>query len=540
MNVNCRSRFVVLGAGIVGLSLTGQAAPGMTIAPSNPTISIGQTQVFTATGTVTAAGVSAGGEYTCLRLPDGTAQCAGRNQFGQLANGTFDNSSVLTRVNGITTATSVVAGDEFGCAVLAGGTVNCWGLGESGQRGDGTTNTFAADPVPVSGITTAVVIAAGYDHACALLANGAVRCWGSNVDGQLGSPSTPQSGSSVPVTVGGIAGAVAVTAGAYHTCALLQDSTLRCWGRNDQSQLGDGTRNRSASPVRVNGITDAVAVSGGGVHTCAVLRDGTARCWGENEFGQLGDGTTNTASDPVQVAGVTTAVGVSAGWRHACAALADGSVRCWGQNQFGQLGDGTLTNSSTPRTTRGIASATVVTAGWWHHSCALLADGTVQCWGTNEWGQFGNGTTTGSTTPVTMSGTGVRWTSSNVAVATIDSAGRATGTGGGTTTITATDQSGTSASTVLTVRQPPQPVVLTVNKSGLANGQGTVTSSPQGISCGNDCSEPYAIDTVVTLTANPAGLHTGWSGCDSVSGTTCTVAMSSARSVTATFVGMPF
>jgi alpha-tubulin suppressor-like RCC1 family protein len=540
MNSNRQSRLIVLGACIVVLSLTGQAAPGMAIAPSNPTISIGQTQPFTATGTITTAGVSAGGEYTCLRLADGTAQCTGRNQFGQLANGTFNNSSNLTPVNGITTAASVAAGDEFGCAVLAGGTVNCWGLGESGQRGDGSTSTFAANPVPVSGITTAVAIAAGYDHACALLADGTMRCWGSNVDGQLGSPSTPQSGSAVPVTVEGIAGAVAVATGAYHTCALLQDSTLRCWGRNDQAQLGNGTRTSSASPVQVNGITGAVAVSGGGVHTCAVLRDGTAWCWGENEFGQLGDGTTNTASYPVQVIGLTTAVGVSAGWRHACAALAAGSVRCWGQNEFGQLGDGTVTSSSTPRATRGIANATAVTGGWWHHSCALLADGTVQCWGTNDWGQFGNGTTTSSTSPVTMSGTGVLWTSSNVGVATIDAAGRATGIGAGTTTITATDQSGASASSVLTVRQPPQPVVLTVNKSGVANGQGTVTSSPQGISCGSDCSAPYAIDTLVTLTASPAALLSSWSGCDSVSGATCTVAMSSARSVTATFAGMPF
>ena len=540
MNANRRSRVVVLGAALVGLSLAGQAAPDMAIAPSNPTISIGQTQPFTAAGTVTAASVSAGGEYTCLRLPDGTAQCAGRNQFGQLANGTFDNSSVLVPISGMTTATSVVAGDEFGCAVLAGGTVNCWGLGESGQRGDGTTNTFAAGPVPVSGITTAVAVAAGYSHACALLANGAMRCWGSNVDGQLGSPSTPSGGSSVPVAVSGIAGAVAIATGAFHTCALLQDGTLRCWGRNDQAQLGDGTRTSAASPVRVNGITDAVAVSGGGVHTCAVLHDGTARCWGENEFGQLGDGTTNTASEPVQVIGLATAVGISAGWRHACASLADGTVRCWGQNEFGQLGDGTVTNSSTPVAARGIASATAVTAGWWHHSCARLADGTVQCWGSNEWGQFGNGTTTGSTSPVAMSGAGVLWTSSNTAVATIDSAGLATGTGAGTTTITATDQSGASASTVLTVRQPPQPVVLTVNKSGLAGGLGTVASSPQGISCGSDCSEPYDIDTVVTLTASPGALHTGWSGCDSVSGATCTVTMGSARSVTATFVGLPF
>jgi alpha-tubulin suppressor-like RCC1 family protein len=530
---------VTFGVGVLGLSLTGRAAPDLTITPPNPTISVGQLQQFTAAGTVEASGVSAGGEYTCIRLPDGTAQCTGRNQFGQLGNGTFDNSAALVPVTGITTATAVAAGDEFACALLTGGTVACWGLGESGQRGDGTTDTFAAQPVAVSGMTTAVAIAAGYGHACALLADGTMRCWGLNVDGQLGSPSTPQSGSSTPVIVGGITTAVAITAGAFHTCALIEDGTLRCWGRNDQAQLGDGTRTSSSTPLRVNGIVDAVGVSGGDVHTCAALRDGSASCWGENEFGQLGDGTTNTAPSPVQVSGIATAIAVSSGWRHTCAVLADGTVKCWGQNQFGQLGDGTFVDTSTPVPARDISSATAATAGWWHHSCARLADGAVQCWGVNEWGQFGNGTTTGSTSPVGMSGTGISWASSNQAVATITSTGRATGVGAGTTTITATDQSGASASTTLTV-QPPPTVVLTVNKSGLANGQGSVTSSPQGVSCGSDCAEPYAIDPVVTLTASPSMLFSGWSGCDSVSGAACTVTMRSARSVTATFLGLPF
>jgi alpha-tubulin suppressor-like RCC1 family protein len=153
----------------------------------------------------------------------------------------------------------------------------------------------------------------------------------------------------------------------------------------------------------VSGITSAVAVSGGGAHTCAVLSDGTVRCWGENDFGQLGNGTTATATTPVAVAGIASAVDVSAGWRHTCALLGDGTVSCWGQNQFRQLGDGTTTNRTTPVRVSGITSAVSVTAGWWHHSCALLDGSTVRCWGANDWGQFGNGSRTSSSTPVTMS-----------------------------------------------------------------------------------------------------------------------------------------
>src|SRR5438874_5832584 len=181
-------------------------SPGLSVSPPNPTLSVGQTQQFTASGTVTATGISAGGEYTCVGLSNGTAQCTGRNQFGQHADGTLNNSSVLVP-NSLANVARVVAGDEFGCALLQDATVSCWGLGESGQRGDGTFITFSPNPAVVAGLTGVAAVASGYSHACALLSDGSMRCWGGNTNGELGNGTT--SPSAVPVAVNGIANAVA-------------------------------------------------------------------------------------------------------------------------------------------------------------------------------------------------------------------------------------------------------------------------------------------------------------------------------------------
>jgi alpha-tubulin suppressor-like RCC1 family protein len=509
--------------------------PAMSIAPANATIVVGQTLPFTAAGAVGPTNVSAGGEYTCVGMPDGSARCAGRNQFGQLGDGSWTNSSFFVQPRGLTSTKLVAAGDEFSCALLTDGTAACWGLGEKGQRGDGTYNQVALVPVPVQGLVSATALAGGYGHACALLADRTMHCWGSNTNGQLGDPSS--TGSSVPIAVVGLGGVLAIATGAFHTCALMQDHTVRCWGANDNGQLGDGTTTASFTPVTVIGLANVTAIAAGGWHTCAVLADSSVQCWGNNYQGQLGDGTGRPSPTPVQVAGIGSAVEIAAGWAHTCARLSDRTIRCWGEGTSGELGDGAMQNATAPVAVAGISSAVGLTAGWWHHSCALLADGSVRCWGTNDWGQFGNGTTTGSGVPVSMSGPGITWTSSDTTVALINAAGRATAIGPGSATITATDIAGTTASTTLIVNQPH--FTLTVTKAGLARDVADVSSSPGGISCGAKCSYDYVSGTVVTLTASPGALLTSWTGCDAVSGATCTVTMGSARSVTATFVSMP-
>lgn len=507
------------------------AQAAISINPTNPTITTGQTLQLTATGAAVPTMVAAGGEYTCVRLPDGSVRCAGRNQFGQLGDGSWTNQTTLVSVSGIASATTIAAGDEFACALLADGTAMCWGLGEKGQRGDGTNTQIALTPVAVQGLAGATALTAGYAHACALLNDTTVRCWGANTDGQLGDPSS--TGSSVPIPVPNLTGVIAISAGAFHTCALMNDRTVECWGSNGNGQIGDGTTTDAFSPALVGGLSNVAAISGGGAHTCALVADGSLQCWGNNYQGQLGNGTTDPSPTPVPVNGIVNAAGVSAGWAHTCAWRSDGSASCWGENT---LGNGTTDGATSPVSVTGVTSATATTSGWWHHSCVMLSDGGVRCWGDNSWGQFGNGTTSGSTLPAAMS-SAVTWTSSDPSVATVDNTGRVTGVSAGITTVTATDITGASASTVVAVVRPHY--VLTVNRTGLARDLGSVTSDPPGISCGSDCSDDYVSSTTVTLTASPGALATNWSGCDTVAGATCTVTLQSARAVTVTFVGSP-
>ena len=143
-------------------------------------------------------------------------------------------------------------------------------------------------------------------------------------------------------TATGVRGGTAVDVGAFHSCALLQDGTVSCWGANESGQLGDGTVTNASTPVTVAGISGAVAISGGGFHTCARFPDSTLQCWGRNNAGQLGPAVTGERSlTPMPVTGVT-ATAVSAGGFHTCALPGDGTVLCWGQNDLGQLGNGTV------------------------------------------------------------------------------------------------------------------------------------------------------------------------------------------------------
>ncbi|WP_454083540.1 RCC1 domain-containing protein [Georgenia sp. Marseille-Q6866] len=296
---------------------------------------------------------------------------------------------------------SISAGGLHTCAVTAAGAATCWGFNEDGQVGDGT-NRDRHEPGDVVGRATGTAaVATGDRHTCALTDDGGVQCWGSNETGELGTGVTGYgTGSPVPVDVVGLgAGVAAVSSGHGFTCVVTVDGGAQCWGSNSRGQLGDGAdveilaNPSSPVPGDVIGLDRRVAdISTGQAHTCALTDVGAVLCWGANSDGQLGDGGTDTTSVPVHVVGLDRGIAaVSAGGQHTCALTEDGAVLCWGRNGEGQLGTGSRTSSSVPVPVSGLdGGVTAISAGQ-YHTCALTDAGDVTCWGSNTFGELGNG-----------------------------------------------------------------------------------------------------------------------------------------------------
>lgn len=247
----------------------------------------------------------------------------------------------------------------------------------------------------------AVEIVAGLYHTCARLNDGTVRCWGDNAYGQLGDGTNVRR--LAPVAVPNLTNVGSIGAGAYHTCARLTDGTMRCWGFNDGGQLGDGTTENRASPVVVVGLTDAVDAVGGIFHTCARITDGTVRCWGRNTMGQLGDGTNVDRSAPTALPGLSGVAQLASGNYHGCALLTDGTARCWGMGTYGSIGDGTTEPRNVPTAVNGVLGGATIAAGN-YTTCVGLMNGTARCWGYNYAGCLGDGTETDRSTAVPVVG----------------------------------------------------------------------------------------------------------------------------------------
>jgi alpha-tubulin suppressor-like RCC1 family protein len=352
--------------------------------------------------------LSAGGSASCAVRQGGGVSCWGRNDDGQLGDGTLTPRSTGTRVLGLDDATAIAAGARHACAVRngdtpGGGTVVCWGADDTGQLGDGGGVDQVA-PVAVPGISGAKAVVAGAGFSCALLADRTALCWGDDSDGELGdgAPSATPRG---PTPVAGLVNVRALAAHWQHACALLTDGTMACWGSNASGQLGDGTTTDRAQPVVVPGLGKVAAVATGLSHTCAMAAGGV-HCWGSNSQGQIGDGTSDATTpvlQPTLVQIVIDPVAIDAGAQHTCIARLGGQVLCWGQNTSGQLGAGTMTSIPEPVPVIGLGNAGVVATGA-TFSCATTADGAVFCWGDDHYGQLGDGRAVARSQPAEIAG----------------------------------------------------------------------------------------------------------------------------------------
>jgi alpha-tubulin suppressor-like RCC1 family protein len=346
--------------------------------------------------------VGAGETHSCALLGNGGVQCWGGNVLGQLGDNTNSDSPIPVNVSGVggigllAGIATIAVGGAHSCALNTVGGVQCWGDNSSGQLGDGSV-AIRLTPVDVLGLTSGVAaISAGETHSCALTTAGGVKCWGQNFVGELGNNST--TGSPLPVDVTGLtSGVAAISAGYLMTCAVTTAGGAKCWGGNFQGVLGDGTTANRSTPVDVSGLTTGVAAitaTGGGT-SCAITTTGGLKCWGYNGWGGVGDGTTVTPRlVPVDVSGLSTGVvAVTSGEMFVCALTTSDGMKCWGSNPYGQLGNGSNAQRLTPIDVFGLQNGVAGIAAGFDHTCALTKSGRPMCWGHSPYGGVGDGTT---------------------------------------------------------------------------------------------------------------------------------------------------
>ena len=371
--------------------------------------------------------LAASSYFTCVVLDetstatpahqDGTMKCWGDGATGKLGNGSWSDQHVpgyvqLGYSGGPSLATEYYSYGHFGLARMIDGSIQGWG--ENGQNQIGCDTSPGGDPncwwgggqntplqTNMPSARTAIQVSPGLHHSCAIMDDQSVWCWGQNAQGQIGNGNAPVDVNQGPVGVLMPAGrtAVALAGGSQYSCAVLDDGSAVCWGSNNFGQLGIGNFVDMDEPTAVTAVPSnrtIAAISGSQQTTYAILDDGSLVSWGRGQNGQFGDGTYTATSLTARYASLPagrTAISIAGGLEHVCAILDDNSAWCWGNNSYGQIGDGT-TGTSRPLPTSvsmpGGQGVYVITTGS-YHTCAIVSNASVHCWGSHEQGELGLG-----------------------------------------------------------------------------------------------------------------------------------------------------
>lgn len=355
-----------------------------------------------ATGAVTISYhlLAAGGASNC-RIDGSTKAlvCWGQNDMGQLGIGNLTNPNPApTSVNlgAGKTAKQVAMGIDHACAILDDDSVSCWGNNSAGQLGQPLTTVSSASPLAVPGVF-AKSLSLGLEHTCVITPANSVQCWGGNSKGQLGLPAGSLAQSYLPqATISGLTAKV-ILSGYNHVCAIANDDTVKCWGDNQYGQLGNATIVDSATPVGASGLSNVMQLSLGAYHSCAATASAIF-CWGKNNAGQLGSNGTTSMNVPTQTDTARASVSqLAAGLSHTCA-LSGTAIECWGSNASMQL-SGT-TGGGTGFVAVPLTSNPVSMAAGLNHTCAQDSNNQTYCWGAGTSGRLGPNAATDAATPV--------------------------------------------------------------------------------------------------------------------------------------------
>lgn len=539
----------------------------------------------------TAVHISAGSLHRCAILDDGSTKCWGKGSRGALgygdretrgdSSGEMGDNLPAVDLGTNRTAVKLSSGDTHNCAILDNGRVKCWGGGAEGQLGYGDVVARGDDPdemgdalpyVDLGTGRTAVDLATGDYHTCALLDNGDVKCFGDNQEGELGYGDTQprgrtasSMGDNLPaVDLGTGRTATSLSAGWYHSCAILDNSDLKCWGYGSYGQLGAGNTDWHGSapgdmgdalpPIDLGTGRYAVQTTSGAAFSCARLDNGDTKCWGSGAYGQLGyEDSGHRGGFPGQMGDNLPAIDFGTGRRalhlasadlHSCALLDDGATKCWGYNSAGQLGlesratrgnlAGTMgdslpavsfggvapTKTTTTATTTITQTATTTTSSTVTATTATSSTSTMSST-TSSTSTATNTTTATSTTTTTTSSTSTTATAtaSRTSTATATTSRTATSAMATSSAAAFTATSSATAASTTTVAQ-----VGTSTPSSATVAETTVSSAVAAMTSTSAVVAPAATTLPVAVATLPAAA------------TTATTAWASAASSTASSV----